>query len=262
MGTARLLCFLQSVLDWKSLFSRLFAQLLQFSLTVPHVDDFKSRVQISSKRRLGMTNWYRAQPSTDSPYSRSFGMYLDSCDERDLAIIDTFCWGDWTCREWMSSARPSILLAVGRLLYVWLTVFHPQWSCMKNGRPAHLPAASWRTPCLCWEKRLCPQDMRDATIITLYKSKGDSRDCNNYRGISHLSIVGKYSLVLPWIVCIVLPHVSTPSHSTGSDLAGQQLTWSFHCDKSKRPVIGPSPSPLISKRRPREVARLNEIRRD
>ncbi len=49
----------------------------------------------------------------------------------------------------------------------------------------------------CWRKvsgvlrSRSPQDMRDANIITLYKNKGDRSDCNNYRGISFLSIVGK-----------------------------------------------------------------------
>lgn len=43
----------------------------------------------------------------------------------------------------------------------------------------------------CWEEGSVPQDMCDANIITLYKNKGDRSDCNNYRGISLLSIVGK-----------------------------------------------------------------------
>ncbi|XP_063386472.1 uncharacterized protein LOC134672159 [Cydia fagiglandana] len=43
----------------------------------------------------------------------------------------------------------------------------------------------------CWEKEVLPQDMRDANIVTLYKGKGDRGDCNCYRGISLLSIVGK-----------------------------------------------------------------------
>ena len=43
----------------------------------------------------------------------------------------------------------------------------------------------------CWEEGSLPQDMRDVNIITLYKNKGDRSDCNNYRGISLLSIVGK-----------------------------------------------------------------------
>jgi len=36
-----------------------------------------------------------------------------------------------------------------------------------------------------------PQDLRDANVITLYKNKGDRGDCNNFRGISILSITGK-----------------------------------------------------------------------
>ncbi|CAG4979837.1 unnamed protein product [Colias eurytheme] len=43
----------------------------------------------------------------------------------------------------------------------------------------------------CWDQGEVPQDMRDANIITLYKGKGDRGDCNSYRGISLLSVVGK-----------------------------------------------------------------------
>ena len=43
----------------------------------------------------------------------------------------------------------------------------------------------------CLEEGEAPKDMRNANIITLYKNKGDFSDCNNYRGISILSIVGK-----------------------------------------------------------------------
>lgn len=51
--------------------------------------------------------------------------------------------------------------------------------------------------CKCWEEGAVPQDLRDAKIVTLYKNKGERSDCNNYRGISLLSIVGKvYARVL------------------------------------------------------------------
>eukprot|EP00745_Piridium_sociabile_P017961 TRINITY_DN26814_c0_g1_i11.p1 TRINITY_DN26814_c0_g1~~TRINITY_DN26814_c0_g1_i11.p1 ORF type:complete len:515 (+),score=121.07 TRINITY_DN26814_c0_g1_i11:351-1895(+) len=45
--------------------------------------------------------------------------------------------------------------------------------------------------CQCWEEGAVPQDMRDASIVTLYKNKANRSDCNNYRGISLLSVVGK-----------------------------------------------------------------------
>ena len=45
--------------------------------------------------------------------------------------------------------------------------------------------------CQCWREGEVPQDMRDANIVTLYKNKGDRGDCNNYRGISLLNIIGK-----------------------------------------------------------------------
>lgn len=51
--------------------------------------------------------------------------------------------------------------------------------------------------CQCWAEGEVPQDMRDTKIVTLYKNKGERSDCNNYRGISLLSIVGKvYAKVL------------------------------------------------------------------
>ena len=42
-----------------------------------------------------------------------------------------------------------------------------------------------------WVEEKVPQDFKDATIVHLYKRKGDRADCNNHRGIALLSIAGK-----------------------------------------------------------------------
>ena len=42
-----------------------------------------------------------------------------------------------------------------------------------------------------WEAVELPQDLKDASIITIYKNKGDKRNCNNYHGISLLSVARK-----------------------------------------------------------------------
>ena len=61
---------------------------------------------------------------------------------------------------------------------------------LRSGKPALLQPLHELLR-LCWEQGHIPQDMRDANIVTLYKNKGDRSDCNKYRGISLLSIVGK-----------------------------------------------------------------------
>ena len=44
---------------------------------------------------------------------------------------------------------------------------------------------------LCWENGNVPQGFKDATIISIYKNKGDRSQCGNHRGISLLSVAGK-----------------------------------------------------------------------
>ena len=42
-----------------------------------------------------------------------------------------------------------------------------------------------------WDKEQLPQEFRDATIVHIYKRKGNRQACDNHRGISLLSIAGK-----------------------------------------------------------------------
>ncbi|XP_076055151.1 uncharacterized protein LOC143033544 [Oratosquilla oratoria] len=42
-----------------------------------------------------------------------------------------------------------------------------------------------------WNKEHIPQEFRDATIVHIYKRKGNRQSCDNHRGISLLSIAGK-----------------------------------------------------------------------
>ena len=44
---------------------------------------------------------------------------------------------------------------------------------------------------LMWQEESIPQDFKDASIIHLYKRKGNRQACDNHRGISLLSIAGK-----------------------------------------------------------------------
>ena len=66
--------------------------------------------------------------------------------------------------------------------------------------------------------------MRDANIITLYKNKGDRGNCNNYRGISLLNIVGKLFAKIVLVKLRVLPERIYLSLSADIWQKGQSLT--------------------------------------
>nr|VZI15273.1 unnamed protein product [Spirometra erinaceieuropaei] len=49
-----------------------------------------------------------------------------------------------------------------------------------------------------WRQGEVPQDFKDATIVHLYKRKGNRQVCDNHRGISLLNIAGKiFARILP-----------------------------------------------------------------
>ena len=42
-----------------------------------------------------------------------------------------------------------------------------------------------------WHEQVVPADLKNSTIVNIFKNKGDRATCGNYRGISLLSIAGK-----------------------------------------------------------------------
>ena len=74
--------------------------------------------------------------------------------------------------------------------------------CMLSSGPAAIPAEIYKDGggslaielhslfLLMWQQEKIPQEYKDATIIHLYKRKGNRQDCNNHCGIFLLSIAG------------------------------------------------------------------------
>ena len=77
--------------------------------------------------------------------------------------------------------------------------------------------------CQCWQEWEVLQDMRDAKIITLYKNKEERTDCNSYRGIFLLSIVGKIFALVNSFDCNNLQNMYILNHSVDFVQADQQL---------------------------------------
>ena len=65
-----------------------------------------------------------------------------------------------------------------------------QYLLRKSGSP---PVAEKLTELfhIMWRKEAISQEFKDATIIHLFKRKGDPQVCDNHRGISLLSIAGE-----------------------------------------------------------------------
>nr|VZI52208.1 unnamed protein product [Spirometra erinaceieuropaei] len=57
-----------------------------------------------------------------------------------------------------------------------------------------------------WRQGEVPQDFKDATIVHLYKRKGNRQVCDNHRGISLLNIAGKiFARILKMYKAVILP---------------------------------------------------------
>ena len=45
--------------------------------------------------------------------------------------------------------------------------------------------------CSVWNTGIIPTDWKRGLVVSLWKGKGDRQDCNNYRGVTLLSVPGK-----------------------------------------------------------------------
>ena len=60
-----------------------------------------------------------------------------------------------------------------------------------KGRGGRVEDWIWRLCNMAFQRGFVPEDWSSAVTVPLYEGKGKRTDCNNYRGISLLSVVGK-----------------------------------------------------------------------
>ena len=57
--------------------------------------------------------------------------------------------------------------------------------------------------CSVWNTGVIPTDWMRGLVVPFWKAKGDRQDCNNYRGVTLLSVPGK---VFGWIILDCVRH--------------------------------------------------------
>ena len=79
-----------------------------------------------------------------------------------------------------------------------------------------------------------PPRPENVVTVTLYKKKSSQQDCNNYRGISLISVVGKVlaRVILPRLQ--FLADLILPESERGFRPIVQPLTWFLHFDSFKK----------------------------
>ena len=68
--------------------------------------------------------------------------------------------------------------------------------------------------CSVWITGIIPTDWKRGLVVPLWKVKGDRRDCNNYQGVTLLSVPGKvFARIIPDRVCHHLLEHQCPEQS-------------------------------------------------
>ena len=76
--------------------------------------------------------------------------------------------------------------------------------------------------CSAWKTGIIPTDRKRGLVVPLWKRKGDRQDCNNYRGVTLLSVPGKVFARI--IIDGVRHHLLEHQHPEQSDFTPKRST--------------------------------------
>lgn len=87
----------------------------------------------------------------------------------------------------------------------------------------------------CWTEGVTPQEMWGATIITLYRNKGDRSNCNNYRGYPFLVLSVRFCPSSPGSTVCVYPEVQCRFKSSRVDVIFSLRQLEEKCREQRQP---------------------------